>query len=546
VTIASPAYANSLTVGGGSTFQSVTILSSVTLGNGGGKILPNGIVTLNSAPSLPFYSAGLFNASSNLAFVSGSLGGQFYFKNVNFSGAPSKQINGTTTVDGMLIVDIPLGNEGLISIVDGQLLVNGGFTASQSLTISSSNGGKLNIIGSFNYGGGVSNTLTILGTAFFSTLTTNGGKMVLNDNVQIGSALVNAGATISMIGPPTANRIFSDVSGAGTLSVEGGTNTFHTMSNINTVLLSGGVLQADTKQCNIATFTQTGGFITGNAVVSVGTATLTTAVINNTPFTAANLNLNGVSNFNGGTLTVTELCVVAASSQLTLASGTVFYIISTAKVSQSAPLLLVPNGNPTVPPYLRNDGQWTSTSDLTLDIQANGNGRFDFQKGTTITVTGTNFTGNNLLLTSATFKSIDSTIVIQTIDGSDSSIFSQSMPLTVTGRMNIQNYYQQNGNTNVDHGNIANLNITTGTFKVTGTEKMSIGSLLFNGGGFTSTGPTKVVDVMQAHITGIDQKIISSVTLYSRSIIFDCGDKDQCELLYLLASLTTNRGDPTQ
>jgi len=442
----------------------------------------------------------------------------------------------------MLNVNLPLGSQGLISVVEGQLIVNGVFTASQSLTIASSNGAKLNIMGSFNYGGGVSNILTVLGTASFTTLSTNGGKIVFNDNVQIGTALVNAGATISMIGPTSVNRIFTDVSGAGTLSVEGGTNTFHTMSNINTVNLAGGILQADTRQCNILTFTQTGGIITGTAVVSVGSATLTTAIINNTPVSAVNLNLNGVSNINaGGSLTVTGLCVVSAASQITVASGTIFYVTPNAKVSQNAPLLFVPSGTPTVAPYVRNDGQWTSTSDLTLDIQTNGNGRFDFQKGTTLTVTGTSFSIGNLLLTSATFKSIDATVVIQTIDGTAGTILSQSLTFTVTGSMNIQNYVQLNGNTNIARGDIANLNITTGTFSVTGTGQMTIGNLEFDGGVITSTAPSRVVSVTRAHITGIDQKTISMVTLSSRSFVFDCEKTSQCQLLYLSASITAPR-----
>jgi len=59
VIIASPAFARSLTVGGNSTTrQTVMVQSSLTLGVGGGLILPTGAVTVNSA--LPFYSQGPF------------------------------------------------------------------------------------------------------------------------------------------------------------------------------------------------------------------------------------------------------------------------------------------------------------------------------------------------------------------------------------------------------------------------------------------------------------------------------------------------------
>jgi len=187
VTIASAAYANSLTVGGTSSFaQTVNVQSSLTLGNGGGKILANGMVTVNSAPSLPFYSAGEFNANSNLLFVSGTLGGQFIFANVNFTGAAAKQINGTTNVTGVLIADLPVGAQGLIAVVGGELVVTGTFKVSQTLTISASAGAKVNIPGTLDYSGSVSTTVTILGTAYIATLTVEGGDFVLNNDVTIG------------------------------------------------------------------------------------------------------------------------------------------------------------------------------------------------------------------------------------------------------------------------------------------------------------------------------------------------------------------------
>jgi hypothetical protein len=537
VTIADAAFANSLTVGGNSNFaQSVNVQNSLTIGVGGGSIKANGMITVNSAPSLPFCSQGQFNAGSNLLFVSGTLCGNFEFTNVNFSGAAAKQINGTTNVTGILIADLPVGSQGLISIVGGELVVTGTFKVTQTLTISASTGAKLNIPGTLDFAGSVSNTVTVLGNTYIATLSVEGGNFVLNDDVTIGLAKVSQGATVTMIGANTVNRVFSDVSGGGTLNIQGGTNTFHSMSSISTVTLSGGVLVADTKQCNVVSFTQTGGSIGGSATVSAGTATFSNAVINNTPVTAATLILKGFSSINGGSLTVTSLGNVAAASQLTLGGGAVFAVASTAKVTQSYALEILPSGTTQVPSF-RNDGKWTSTATLTLDTLTSGVGSFEFQSGSSMTATGISFTTKSLLLTQATFTSVGSTVSIASVDGTGGTIISQSQVFTVSGNLNVATFTHQNGITNVATGNIQTLDVQTGTYNVTGSS-ITVGSLTFEGGQIQGTSKNAIV-ASSTSVTSNQPKTIKNIVVSSTAINLACGAQ-QCQLLTLNAKLTTS------
>jgi len=308
------------------------------------------------------------------------------------------------------------------------------------------------------------------------------------------------------------------------------------MSNINTVVLSGGILVADTKQCNVVVFTQTGGNINGTATVSASSATLSNAVINNTPVTASNLDLNGFTTINGGSLTVTGLGVVSQNSQLTLGAGALFAVSPAAKVSQSAPLEIVPSGT-TMTPAFKNDGQWTSTSTLTLDTQTTGAGSFQLGAGAAITATGINFTINSLLLTSATFTSIGSSVSVGSIDGTGGTITSQGQSFSVSSSMNVASFVNKNGITSVSTGNIGSLDIQSGTFNVTGSG-LKVTTLTFEGGLITARSQTVNINAGNTLITGNMPKTISSVTLSSPAITISCGTS-QCQLITLSAQLKT-------
>jgi len=104
--------------------------------------------------------------------------------------------------------------------------------------------------------------------------------------------------------------------------------------------------------------------------------------------------------------------------------------------------------------------------------------------------------------------------------------------------MIVHNFNHISGTTRVSRATIGNLNITSGTFNVTGAGASSLGNLRFEGGLLTSTGISKVVSATGTLITGTNLKTISHVTLSSTDIAVLCGSV-QCDLLSLSASLTT-------
>jgi len=295
---------------------------------------------------------------------------------------------------------------------------------------------------------------------------------------------------------------------------------------------------ADQKGCSISSFTQTGGFINGVATITIGSATLTNAVISNTPIVAGYLVLNGVSSVNGASITVTGTGLVTEPTQLTLGFNTTFVTTSTAKITQSASLLLIPSGTLTRPPSFINDGMWDSTKDLTLNILTTGKGRLTFEKGTTLAVTGINFSMNTVNLTSSVLKAVGSNVTVETIEGRTGSIISQSLVFMVNGHMTIGSFSHINGNTRLNRASITNLNVTSGIFNVTGTGATDLGNLRFEGGTITSTGPAKVVTARSIYLISQELKTLKNITLSSKDITWGCVPME-CELVLLYATLTT-------
>jgi len=191
-----PGFANSLTVGGNSQFpQSLIVQGALTIGAGGAKILPNGAITLDTAPSSPLSCSGVFQGASNFFFKSGSLygTGSFVFHNLNFTGPALHVINATTTVDVLQVIPGE-GSQGAVEIGSKQLVVNTNLFSSATLTISSDPGASLLVKGAIQYQGSSGVTsVTIRGDATIATLAISGGTVTLSDDVNVASATVRRG-----------------------------------------------------------------------------------------------------------------------------------------------------------------------------------------------------------------------------------------------------------------------------------------------------------------------------------------------------------------
>jgi len=208
------------------------------------------------------------------------------------------------------------------------------------------------------------------------------------------------------------------------------------------------------------------------------------ADIEGTPITASTVNLKGPSNLNGASITVSNSAVVSSISQLTLSNSAQFIVSPNAQVSQNAALSIFPAGQNN-PPLFTNNGKWTSTSTLMINVRTAGTGSYQFGTGAQTTITGISFVAGTLTLTSASFTSISSTVTVGSISGTG-TIISQGPLFIVTGSIVASSYMHANGITQLGSGNINTLDVQNGVYNFTGTGA-SVGALTFEGGTIAAT-----------------------------------------------------------
>eukprot|EP01123_Difflugia_compressa_P003710 TRINITY_DN14_c0_g1_i3.p1 TRINITY_DN14_c0_g1~~TRINITY_DN14_c0_g1_i3.p1 ORF type:complete len:608 (-),score=166.98 TRINITY_DN14_c0_g1_i3:185-2008(-) len=529
----------SLTVGGNSaTAQSLTIFTGLNIGSGGASILPNGQVTLNAAPSTPLTTTGTFTGNSKFTFISGTLGGSgsFIFANVPFNGTALKVINTTVTVTGVLDVS-PYTGPAVINIATQALVVKGTISSSATVTLASAKGASFQVPGTLSYQGGQTDSFTILGDATIASMMVTSGTIILNDNVTVSSTTLTAGATVNVIGPATSIRKFGDVTGQGIVNIQGGTNSFSSLTSVGTVQLSGGALIANNKASTISTLVQTGGQIQGGAGLSIGSATLTNAGIVSTPITASTLRIHGFSQISASALTVTASGVIEIDSQFTLSNGASFVVAPTAQVTQSGQFQILPSGS-TVASTFSHNGRWTSsTSDLKVLVGTNGNGQFQFGSGASMEITGVTFLTGSISMTSASLTSVASYITVGSISGTG-TIQSNGQTLVVTDSFQASSVTVQNGFASAGKPSITSFDLQFGTFNITGTAG-SIGTLLFEGGsiGGAASGST-VLTVDSLTVTGTQPKTLASLSTVFTSLNMNC-DVAQCQLFTSKAKLSS-------
>jgi len=323
----------------------------------------------------------------------------------------------------------------------------------------------------------------------------------------------------------------------GTLKLEGGTNSFTKMTNIGTVLLVGGVLTASTNPLAIGTLEQTGGILTGKATVTINTAIFENADIVNTPVSVNSVTLKGPSTLDGATLTVLQSCVVATQSQLTLSDGAQFIISSTGQVSQSAALSLVP-ASQDKPPAFTNNGQWTSTSKLSLVVETKGTGTFQFATGSQTILSGISFNAGSLILTAANFTSIGSIVSVGSISGTG-LIDNEGQRFVVNGNLAAQKFILVNGLVQSGTANINTFDIQSGTFNITGSGA-TVSTITWEGGLITSPSTTAstTLNVVNLTLTGTQPKTLSNIKATVTNLALSCGNQ-QCQLFTQNASLNT-------
>lgn len=546
ITTATPSYAKSVTVGGTSgTIQTLSVQGPLYLQSG--QIMGNGALILNSGPDLSLSVSGTFDggSSNQFSFISGSLGGtgKYSFVMLNMTGPAEKRINSTVTVSNTLSLSPGRGSTGSINIVGGSLSVTGTFKTTDPLILSASAGAELDVSGTFQYSASsAAYAATIRGTANIASLSVTSGTVILADDVSVTSATVNGGATLDLIGAGTSTRKIGDITGAGLLKVEGGTNTFSTLTSIGNVQLMGGTLSILTKAATINDLIFTSGYLQGPAPLHVTTGTFSNAQIMNLPMTIGVYTQTGFTALTGSSITIAQNGVISQNCQLALAPGSTFSVASTGVVSQSAAYEIVKTSLNTPTPSFNNDGKWTTTAPLSILIATTGSGIFQLASGSMVTLTGIQFATGSIVSTASTLTAIGSDVTVGSISGSG-TFQAQGNTFTVTGTLNCQSFVQTNGVTNIGTGVVSSLDLQTGSFTINGPAPptgslLSVASFTFEGGSLASIAPTAPVSINSFSLSGVQPKTLNNVSVSAGTLTLDCGSQ-QCQLFTQDAHLSS-------
>eukprot|EP01123_Difflugia_compressa_P009242 TRINITY_DN299_c0_g1_i1.p1 TRINITY_DN299_c0_g1~~TRINITY_DN299_c0_g1_i1.p1 ORF type:complete len:611 (+),score=138.96 TRINITY_DN299_c0_g1_i1:46-1878(+) len=533
---AAPAFCNSLKIGGSSGRpQTLTILNALTVGTGGAQIMSNGRLFLQSSPTSPLTSLGVFQGGSTFVFESGTLAGSgsFSFDYLALNGSALKTFSSKVSVAG--IVDVFPGNGlGVVNINSASLTIGGTLRTTSTVTVSSMKSASLQVTGMLSFSGGATDIFTIRGDANIAKLNVVSGTVTLNDNVTVTSSVVAAGAFINVIGDPTSIRSFGDISGAGSLTAQGGINTVSSFTKFGGVQLSGGTLITKTNPSVLSNLVQTGGTLTGTGPITISTASWTNALITKATLNIASLKINGFSSIDASTISL-NVVVIGSASQLTLSNAAQITVLSTGDVSQSGPFKIIPSSSGN---SLMHNGKWTSTSDLQLLITTSGTGSFQFGTGSTTSITGISFTTGYMTFTDGQFNSVSSVVTVNNIEGSG-TITSSGQSFTVLDFITADSYTNINGITTVGGAAIETLDIATGTYNVTGTMSTSV-SFSFEGGAIYGAGSAKTqLTAGSIKISGNQFKSIQDITMKTSNLTLQCG-ATACQLATTDATITTS------
>jgi len=463
-------------------------------------------------------SDGVFSGSNRFFFKSGTLAGkgQFIFDSLNMTTPALKQINSTTTVRGLLWVQPGPGQNALINVAHQTLSVGGALQTEESLTIFSDDAfsASLDITGSLNYNG-AGRQFIIRGYASVNNLNVMNGQLTIQNSVDIANTMIGQGGSVTIIGGPENQRNFGNVSGVGTMTVQGGTNTIKGASLGTLQMLAGKLTSTTPLTFNNVMFT--GGELAGKATVKVTSSSFGSATITSAAITTTNLDIAGFSTLTGGaSLTVTGSGKVSTGGQLTLNGGSLFSIAASAQFAQGNPFGVVPGADPT-PSTLNNDGVWTSSSSANIVVNTQGKGSWVSTATSTIAVTGITFTiGSGQV--AGTWKFLGVTGTIPTLSGG--GYVEINGKTFIIGASSIGTLSHLNGQTTVTSGTVGTLSVANGNFIIS---KLSVQSLNFTAGviaGSSSSGST--LNSASTVLTGEAPKFVNNIKVASDEINWNC------------------------
>lgn len=372
VTISQPAVAKSISIGGGSFHQALTVQSSLAVGDGGITVRVQGVLIISSNNDLPLTTVGdaLILAGGTFQFTSGEIKGPGtytvdYGGYLEFSGSALKLIEAADVVVHGTATIQPT----TIQLAKGSTVTNGGdTTAVGSITIFSNDNSQASFYsyGNFSYTGqSASAPLTFqVATYFAADLDITAGAVILQGFFHSAATItLPSGTTLTVQSGPEL-KTFQSITGAGSVNVNGIAEVDGTLAVSWTTIADSGSLTlnntSSTKSLSVAgklvlskgvTFSATdvsvvAGTITGEGQLSAS-GNFEVAVSSNgnsNSFLSAKVNVAGT-----GFLTGSVTLLFADAGYLNIQKGATFGVTSSASfVKQTGTPIVNNNGNFTV------------------------------------------------------------------------------------------------------------------------------------------------------------------------------------------------------
>lgn len=230
ISISQPATARSITIGGGSYRQTLTLLSSLAVGDGGIAVKSFGTLTLSGNNDLPLSSVGAVTAAAGgtIIFQSGDIQGPGryiiqYGAYIEFSGAAQKTLEGASLIIQGAATIQPTS---ILLEKSANITSTGDITVIGQVTIFSLDNSRasFNSFGNFSYNSPTNSTgpLTFqLDTFFAGDLDIKSGTVIIADNfTSNGDVSLPQGTVLNIQAGPKL-KYFRNIEGAGSFNVYG-------------------------------------------------------------------------------------------------------------------------------------------------------------------------------------------------------------------------------------------------------------------------------------------------------------------------------------
>jgi len=531
ISVSQPAYARSIVIAGGNYAQTLTLLSSLSVGAGGLTIGNKGTLQLQSNNDLPLVATGnvVAQPGGTINFASGDITGPGSYTvssgaNIVFSSSALKKIEATDlSIKGVATIQ-----PSSIELAKGATITNSGeLTAIGAITIYSNDKSKASFTSSanFSYQGASANTPLTLQVATYLSGDFNivSGAVIIREYFySVGAVRIPSGVTVT-VGSDATVKTFNNLVGTGSVVVQGTVEVKGAL-DVSTVSIadSGSLTVSGNGSRTVAKSLTIGGKLILNAFVDyyatdaalvAGTVTgggkLSVAGnFNIAVSTVGNANsfISTLVNVSGNAyLTGFAYVLLADYGNLRINTGATLRVSATAHFAKQA-------GNPVV----TNNGRITITLPAGNTFDSNvdflGTGAFEVVSGA-VTFDSTKFQANSLALGDGALLRFDTTLVtVGSVSGRGSlNVTAAPTPVSTFSDVVLSYFGVPNGNVQVKSVSVNTLELWSGSLAVAAASSNKASIFNFHGG-ILSGANAKVVS-SSLSISGDVPQTIDGVTL---------------------------------